>query len=148
MIYNFGKGIDGCEDCWDGQCTMNCSGRLPSPLALLLEAEGPPKPPIPAVIIKATKPARKKKWESKIKPTLTPKEESMTDRIKGLVVTFDKDYRDDDIEPLVSAIRMLRGVVDVSLSVADVDDHINRMRITTELRGKLFDALSEEKVKR
>lgn len=26
-IYDFGPGTPGCEDCWGGRCTMNCSGR-------------------------------------------------------------------------------------------------------------------------
>lgn len=68
----------------------------------------------------------------------------MTDRIKGLVVTLDDDYRDDDIEPVINAIRMLRGVLDVRPLVADVSDHVARVRVRHELQDKLWKALTNE----
>ena len=67
----------------------------------------------------------------------------MTDRIKGLVVTLDKDYREDDVEAIVGAIRMIKGVANVHLNVTDMDDHINRQRIRAELVEKLFEVLKE-----
>ncbi len=65
----------------------------------------------------------------------------MTDRIKGLVITLDNDYRIDDLENLINAIEQFRGVASVSPSVASTDDHINRSRIKLELKQKLYEAI-------
>lgn len=53
----------------------------------------------------------------------------MTDRIKGVYVTFDKDYRDDDAEPILQAIRMVRGVADVDPKVTSYEDHDARVKV-------------------
>lgn len=68
----------------------------------------------------------------------------MTDRIKGLVVTLERDIREDDVEPIIDAIGQLRGVLSVVPDVVDVQDHMARERIRTELRAKLYAALDEE----
>ena len=65
----------------------------------------------------------------------------MTDRLKGVVVTFDRDIRDDDAADLIKAIGCIKGVIDVTPSVVDPDDHMNRMRICSELTRKLWDVL-------
>lgn len=67
----------------------------------------------------------------------------MTDRYKGCVVTFDRDIREDDVEPLTSAISMLRGVASVALKMANPDDHMNRERIRSEIEEKLWAALRD-----
>jgi len=63
----------------------------------------------------------------------------MTDRIHSLTVTLERDIRDDDIEPLVEAIQMLRGVLDVQTFVADPESHMAEMRAKDDLRKKLFE---------
>lgn len=62
----------------------------------------------------------------------------MTDRLKGLIVTFEKDFRDDDAEHLIDAIRMLRGVLSVKPLVSNIDDHIAQERVRRELGEKLL----------
>lgn len=70
----------------------------------------------------------------------------MTDRIKGFVVTLDKDYRVDDVEEIRRALLMVKGVLSVDSSVADISDHMNRERVRIELHEKLFQVLhSKEK---
>lgn len=69
----------------------------------------------------------------------------MTDRIKGLYVSLNADYRDDSIDDIVSAIKMIKCVQDVTLSVTDPDDWMNRSRISYEYRRKIMDALEELK---
>lgn len=66
----------------------------------------------------------------------------MTDRIKGFIVTLDKDYREDDVEVIKNAIEMIKGVLDVSEVKTDIDDHMNRQKITMEFRSKMYDALN------
>jgi len=65
----------------------------------------------------------------------------MTDKIKGLVVTFEKDIRDDDVVELVNAISLLKGVVSVKKSIGNVDDQMNRERVEHNLKIKLFEVL-------
>ena len=66
----------------------------------------------------------------------------MTDRIKGFVVTLEEDKREDDVAHLQSLIAALKGVHSVSVSVHNVDDHINRQRIRQELIDKLWGVLN------
>lgn len=67
----------------------------------------------------------------------------MTDRLKGVEVIFDKDYREDDAERLLDAIRMLRGVALVRPIVSDPLDSMEVSRAKWELRAKLFDLLKD-----
>lgn len=57
----------------------------------------------------------------------------MTDRIKGFVVTLERDFRTDDVEAIATAIAMIKGVASVDPSVADVNDFIVRERMRREL---------------
>jgi hypothetical protein len=59
------------------------------------------------------------------------------DRIKGLVVTLDQDYKDEDIKSLIDAINMIKGVTNVDLVGSNIDDIINRNRIKNEFQDKL-----------
>jgi tripartite-type tricarboxylate transporter receptor subunit TctC len=68
----------------------------------------------------------------------------MTDRIKGFVVTLDKDIRIDDVQEIMNAIKMVKGVIDVSPSVANTDDHMNRERIAHEFRSKFWNFMQTE----
>jgi len=67
----------------------------------------------------------------------------MTDRVKGFVVTLEKDIRIDDVEVILSAIKMIRGIANVETSVSDYDDHMNRERIKYELRDKFIDFMKK-----
>jgi len=68
----------------------------------------------------------------------------VTDRIKGFVVTLDKDYRTDDVEEIRKALLMVKGVLSVDASVTELSDHMNRSRIRLELTDKLFAVLKEQ----
>lgn len=65
----------------------------------------------------------------------------MTDRLKGLTVAFDRDIREDDAEAIVSAIKMIKGVLDVQPSYATSEDWMNRRRIRDELGTALWEVL-------
>ena len=66
----------------------------------------------------------------------------MTDRIKGLVITLDGDYRDDDVDVIVNAIMMIKGVASVSKSVANPQDYMNRARIIYKVRDEIFKSVA------
>lgn len=70
----------------------------------------------------------------------------MTDRVKGLTVILDRDFREDDVEHLVGAIRMLRGVKKVTKEISRFDDYIVRTRTTDDAEEAIraaFAALRE-----
>ena len=62
----------------------------------------------------------------------------MTDRIKGLTVAFEKDIKEDDVQSIINAICLIKGVCSVSKSVSDTDDWINRERIRNELIKSVY----------
>ena len=63
----------------------------------------------------------------------------MTDRVKGLIVTLDRDIRIDDVEHAVNAVKMIKGVSSVQLSISTPEDHMARARVMSEIRDKLYD---------
>ncbi|HUT90116.1 MAG TPA: hypothetical protein VMY37_11505 [Thermoguttaceae bacterium] len=65
----------------------------------------------------------------------------MTDRLKGCVVVFDEDIREDDAEPLMAAIAQLRGVLSIQPSIRTADDWMIRERVRRELTEKLCEVL-------
>lgn len=65
----------------------------------------------------------------------------MTDRIRHLTVVLDRDYRDDDLKEIISAIKHLRPVASVIPHVVEAGDHINREVIKNEVLPKLYDAI-------
>jgi hypothetical protein len=67
----------------------------------------------------------------------------MTDRIKALTVVLVPNMRDDDVEPIINAIRLLTGVIDVRSHVADLD-HVSAVaQAKYELRKRLHDVFWE-----
>ncbi len=65
----------------------------------------------------------------------------MTDRLKGFVVILDEDIREDDAQPILDAIQMIRGVLEVTPMVNKMEDLMARERVRAELEGKLFAVL-------
>ena len=58
----------------------------------------------------------------------------MTDNVKGCYVSFDRDYRIDDVQPILNAIHMVKHVsgVEVENHVTDPDDWMARERVAHE----------------
>ena len=61
----------------------------------------------------------------------------MTDRVKGCTVVFEKDIREDDVEPVLIAIRMLRGVLAVEGVLAKPGDWFAEQRAIRRFREQL-----------
>jgi hypothetical protein len=66
------------------------------------------------------------------------KEALMTDRINALTVVLEKDLRDDDCEPLLDAIKQLRGVLSVVPHVAGIVSHLAETRAKNALREEVL----------
>jgi hypothetical protein len=71
----------------------------------------------------------------------------MTQRLKGFVVTLEKDLREDDAEVILNALRMIRHVESVEPVESNFDDQMNRSRIRSEFRDKLWAVLYPEYAK-
>jgi len=65
----------------------------------------------------------------------------MSDRTRCLVVVLDEDYRTDDAQSIVDAIKMVRGVVSVRAHVSDITQHVAIETARSELRRKLHEVL-------
>lgn len=65
----------------------------------------------------------------------------MTDRVNHLTVVLDKDYRDDDVQAIVEAICMLKGVASVGVNVTNPSDYSNRELAKYQLIDKLWEVL-------
>ena len=63
----------------------------------------------------------------------------MTDRIKGLTVTLRPNVRDDDAEEIISAIKLLAGVIEVEPHVED--DHFAMNQAKWELKQEMWKIL-------
>jgi ribose 5-phosphate isomerase len=62
----------------------------------------------------------------------------MTDRYNALTEILTEDTRDDDAKALISAIRQLKGVVDVKGNVSNPSDIVEQTRVRRELAEALF----------
>lgn len=65
----------------------------------------------------------------------------MTDRYHAFTVVLEEDIRCDDGEPILNALRQIRGVISVKPHVTGVADHDARERVRHEFAKKLWDVL-------
>lgn len=68
----------------------------------------------------------------------------MTDRYYALTVILEKDIREDDAEPILNAIRMIKGVQDVKGNVSDVSTYIAQEKARRHFGEKLWHVLYPE----
>jgi hypothetical protein len=67
----------------------------------------------------------------------------MADRVSGLVCVLTDDARDIDLEPLITAISMLRGVLEVKpITSRPGLEFVLKQRLKAELRERLLAALA------
>ena len=62
----------------------------------------------------------------------------MTDRINTLTVVLEHDIRDDDVQPIVDAIGMVRKVLSVTPNVSDMNAHMAEQRASHEWSSMLY----------
>jgi hypothetical protein len=63
----------------------------------------------------------------------------MTDRVDAITVILDHDIRIDDVDAVMSAMRQLRGVLDVRPHISD--DLVSRVTVEMRIRAELAEAL-------
>jgi len=67
----------------------------------------------------------------------------MSDRYHSLTVALERDIRDDEAEYLMDAIKLLRGVMDVTGNVTDPPSYTAHVRITHKVTQQLQDLIKE-----
>lgn len=65
----------------------------------------------------------------------------MTDRYNFLTVALEKNTRSDDAEVLITAIKQLRGVLDVVPHISDANDVVAELRVRDHYRKQLMDVV-------
>jgi hypothetical protein len=65
----------------------------------------------------------------------------MTDRYNTLTVVLERDIRDDDAEYIINAIKMIKGVADVSGNIADNDFYAAQVRVRRDITDKIWEVL-------
>jgi len=66
----------------------------------------------------------------------------MTDRLKGCIVAFEKDIREDDAEFILNAIKMIKFVKSVEPKLTTSSDWWDRQQTKHEVQMKLFDVIN------
>lgn len=68
----------------------------------------------------------------------------MTDRHSGYVVILTDDVREDDAEPTLNALRMVKGVLSVEPIIASLaGEIITEQRVRAAVRAKLTELLQD-----
>lgn len=67
----------------------------------------------------------------------------MTRRIKGFWVALEQDICIDDAQPLMEAVKQLRGVAAVTATDVNTEDWMNRERALLEIKRRLASVLTE-----
>lgn len=67
----------------------------------------------------------------------------MTARVTALTVILEGDPREDDITDLITAIRRLRGVADVSIIENNAELELTKKKAKLELARKIYTALED-----
>lgn len=66
----------------------------------------------------------------------------MTDRYNSLTVALNRDIRDDDADVIINAIRMIKGVVDVTGNVVDHDSYTAEIRTREKVVSQLQEIIN------
>jgi len=64
--------------------------------------------------------------------------DNMTDRVISLLVTLDKEYRADDIQVIIDAIKMVKAVSDVTSNVFSTREQMNHYAFEKNFKHKLI----------
>ncbi len=71
----------------------------------------------------------------------------MTDRIHSLTIVLEKNTRSDDVQPLIDAIKMMRGVLSVKANVANLDTYTAEIRARSEVIEDLCNIIAKMEAK-
>lgn len=63
----------------------------------------------------------------------------------SLTVVLDSTYHDEEVEPIIKAIEMIKGVIDVTPQEVDSNFYTAREQARHQIRMKIHDLLWERK---
>jgi hypothetical protein len=63
----------------------------------------------------------------------------MTDRVHSLTLVLGEDWRTDDVEAIVNAARMIKGVISVEKNVSDTTSLMAEVRAKYQLQEKILE---------
>lgn len=72
----------------------------------------------------------------------------MTDRVHALTVILDKEYREDDVQHIVDAIKMTKGVLDVQEHITNPDVYYAQETAKNDLRSQILEILKPDWAKK
>lgn len=67
----------------------------------------------------------------------------MTDRYKGFLITLDKEIRNDDAEPILNALKMIKGVQIVKPYINKAEDWMMYEKGVMDTKMELFQFLKK-----
>lgn len=62
----------------------------------------------------------------------------MTQRINGLTIILDKEYRNDDVQHIIEALKMIKGVQQVNMMPVEACCHIKVMSAEHQIKRQLY----------
>lgn len=65
----------------------------------------------------------------------------MSEKVKGIVITFKEDVSKEKADFIMDALYLYRDVIDVSPVMVEFNDHMIAMQIKHEIKMKLFDVV-------
>ena len=65
----------------------------------------------------------------------------MSSSYHSFCVVLEKDVKDEDADRIESAIRMIKGVIDVKRNVSDASDYVAAFRAKHEIAQKVLEVL-------
>lgn len=65
----------------------------------------------------------------------------MSNRVNTITVVLNQEMREDDCESIISAIKMIKGVLRADVNVADNLEYMAEWRAKTEIVKKLWEVL-------
>ncbi len=68
----------------------------------------------------------------------------MTDRYKGFLITLDREFRDDDAEPIINALKMIRGVHSVQPYVKNMEDYMSEVKAFSDAGLKMIEFIRKD----
>lgn len=63
----------------------------------------------------------------------------MSNRINGFIVVLDKNYKDEDVEATISAIKQIKGVIAVKPNIVTSNESISKYQTKIEIVNKIYD---------
>lgn len=67
----------------------------------------------------------------------------MTDRINALTVVLERDIREDDAQPLIDAIKMMKGVISVTSNIVTPDSYVAQIRANNKVTNTLSELINK-----